>query len=306
MDFNEFDCPKCIIKSLILLIFIFKIKNFSKNKIKVCICTVGKEENKYIREFIAHYKKIGIDKIFLYDNNDINNERFEPVIQDYIKDNYVQIFNVRGKTAKQLRIYRHCYRRNNKYYNWLVFYDIDEYINLKNIKNIKDFLNMKQFEKCQSIYLNWIKHTDNNLLFYDNRTLKERFPDTFKNKRYCLGKTIIRGNIIQLRIKSTHVLDKNIVNCNGFGETLKLKSKFCRKPDLKYYYIDHYEYKSLEEFIDKINKGDCLFGYGINRKLGRIHRYFKYNNITLKKFKFMQEKINLNITQFMKYIKYKY
>ena len=27
------------------------------NNLKVCICTLGKKENKYIREFVSHYKK---------------------------------------------------------------------------------------------------------------------------------------------------------------------------------------------------------------------------------------------------------
>ena len=41
-----------------------------KSKTKVCLCTFGKQENRYIREFVSYYKKIGIDKIYLlYDNN---------------------------------------------------------------------------------------------------------------------------------------------------------------------------------------------------------------------------------------------
>ncbi len=69
-----------------------------------------------------------------------------------------------------------CYLNNYKLYDWLIFYEIDEYINLKNYSNIKTFLNESKFKKCSVIYLNWIIHTDNNLMTYDNRTLHERFP----------------------------------------------------------------------------------------------------------------------------------
>ena len=43
----------------------FKVKERAKtfNKIKVCICTYGKNENRYIREFIQHYEKYDVDKI---------------------------------------------------------------------------------------------------------------------------------------------------------------------------------------------------------------------------------------------------
>ncbi len=59
-----------------------QIMNLNLFNIKVCLCTVGKEENKYILEFIEHYKKIGVDKIYLYDNNNIDGEHFEEVIDN--------------------------------------------------------------------------------------------------------------------------------------------------------------------------------------------------------------------------------
>ena len=40
---------------------------------------------------------------------------------------------------------------NNKRFDWLIFYDIDEYIHLKNISNIKEFLNDKKFILCNKI-----------------------------------------------------------------------------------------------------------------------------------------------------------
>ena len=58
------------------LIFIILYIHYSFSDIKVCVCAIGKEENKYAREFVEHYKKYGIDKIFIYDNNDSNGENF--------------------------------------------------------------------------------------------------------------------------------------------------------------------------------------------------------------------------------------
>ena len=47
--------------------------------IKICLCVIAKNENKYLREFVEYYKTIGYNKIFLYDNNDIFGEKFEEV-----------------------------------------------------------------------------------------------------------------------------------------------------------------------------------------------------------------------------------
>jgi len=76
------------IPSLIFIIF-YTQYSFSHNK--VCVCAIGKEENKYAREFVEHYKKYGIDKIFIYDNNDSNGENFYGILNDYIKSGFVKI-----------------------------------------------------------------------------------------------------------------------------------------------------------------------------------------------------------------------
>ena len=54
-------------------------------KSKIILCTIAKMENLYIREFIEHYKMIGVDKIIIFDNNNKDGERFEDKINDYKK-----------------------------------------------------------------------------------------------------------------------------------------------------------------------------------------------------------------------------
>ena len=64
------------------------------SNIKVSVCTCGKNENKYVREFVQYYKKYNVDKIFIYDNNEENGEKFESVISDYINKGFVSIINL--------------------------------------------------------------------------------------------------------------------------------------------------------------------------------------------------------------------
>ena len=132
-----------------------------KENLKVCLCTLGKEENRYIREYIEHYKNYGVEKIFLYDNNDINGEHFESIINDYISQGLVEIFNWRGKQSIIYKVMNECYKKNNNKYDWILFYELDEFLHLYNYSKIKYFLKEKKFIECQIIYLNLIIHTDN-------------------------------------------------------------------------------------------------------------------------------------------------
>ena len=133
----------------------------------------------------------------MYDNNDLNGENFD-FLSNEINTKFIEIINYRGKKRKQREIYNKCYFYNYKKYNWIIFIDIDEYIFLKSYSDISTYLSQPKFIKCDSIYLNWIVHTDNDLLYYDNRTLKERFPKVIKDKKLCLGKSIIKEILVIL------------------------------------------------------------------------------------------------------------
>ena len=90
------------IKYISLFFFIFELKfeNRKKdNKIKVCLCILGKNEKRYAREFVEYYKKLDVDKIFIYDNNDILGEKFEYMLGDYFiiqnnKHNYLNLLKI--------------------------------------------------------------------------------------------------------------------------------------------------------------------------------------------------------------------
>ena len=182
-----------------------------------CICTIGKNENLYIREYVEHYFNLGVEKIFLYDNNDVEGEKFESKIADYIKNKFVEIIDIRGLSAMQIPIFNYCYRKYRNKYNWIAFLDIDEYLYIENNKSINDFLYEDRFNKCQSIFINWVMYNDNDLIRYDNRKLKDRF--TNKVAQSSEGKSFVRGNIDNLLIPTTHIVGINIKNfCNANGE----------------------------------------------------------------------------------------
>ena len=296
---------KHIIFSLLLIIYICIEKFNIINKMKICICTYGKIENRYIREFVQHYKEYGIDKIFLYDNNYINGEKYEEVINDYITKGFVEILNWRGKKFVLRKIMNDCYLRNYLKYDWLMFYEIDEFIHFKNYKNIKYFLNEKKFVGCDLVHLNLLCHTDNNLLYYENKTLRERFPKIVSPNK-TLGrrleiKFILKGHIPNIRIDNVHRCNTRLISCNGFGSKHKYRGIYSTQPDYYYYYIDHYYSKSTQEFIEKINKGAHIRSIGY--KLHRIDKYFNQNDITKEKIEMIEKGTGFNLSNYKKKLK---
>ena len=73
-----------------------------------------------------------------YDVSDIllskENEKYKGTIQEEKNEGFVSIINYRGRRGKkgriggpQLEVYYDCYEKNNKNYDWLSFYDVDEF-----------------------------------------------------------------------------------------------------------------------------------------------------------------------------------
>ena len=155
--------------------------------------------------------------------------------------------------------------------------------------------------------------SDNNQLFYENKTLNERFTEKGKNiiknrkNKICYVKSIIKGGLKNVVINNNHLLNKKLKACNGFGEKSQLKKIMSLKPDYEFNYIKHYYGKSVQEFIEKINRGDLLRGNKKKVINWAIKKFFYINKITTEKVEYIQKHIGkkYDLTKYIKKIKWK-
>jgi len=300
-----------IIKSLIffnLLIYIINLVNNKKIKeIKVCLCSIGKNENLYVKEFINHYKELGYNHIFIYDNNDINGERFSDALIPEIKSGFVSVINYigfRGKyNSSQIEAYYDCYKRNNRNYNWLSFYDFDEYLEL-NLKNltIQEFLSNKRYKKCVNVKINWVfYYNDSDILYYEDKPVQERFKNFTENRHI---KSTVRGNLpynYWFNSSNPHTSNCNITACSSSGRLIDPNSPFNEPPDITYARIKHYHKKSFEEYCIKIKRTKpLLYNQYFRMKYRQLARNFYMENKDNKeKLEIMKKIFGSNINYFI-------
>ena len=268
---------------------------------KVALVCCGRLENRYAVEFVEHYKKLGFDHIYICDNNRDGEEHFEDVLQPYINDNFVTIFNYRNVWDIQLFAYIEMYNKISLDYNydWLLFCDFDEYLTLTEDNNIKEYLSRDCFKNANQIFINWKIYTDNNLIYDDGRTCQERFTEEYIyqdgiywNENHCI-KPIIRTKIKDIYQENLHFfMDKNnILNdstCNNKGENCELN--FCITINYDYAYFKHFTTKTIEEYV----KNKLVRGTGdipiekFNEKYG-IKWFFIYNKKTKEKLDYLKK-----------------
>ena len=267
---------------------------------KICLCAICKEENLYIKYFLENYRELGFDHIYIYDNNNIGGEKFEDVIMEDIKKGFVTIINFRGHRGPvrgpQMDAYYDCYKRYNIFYDWIAFFDADEYLILNQDTSIQRLLINSRYDECEMIKINWKVFSDNNLLEYEDISPKVRFKEEIKDnlKLNTVYKVIIRGNLTNYsyrKVNNPHEIFISKKTCDSNGKIRN--GSHINPPEYKYAILNHYK-KTIKEFCLAIKKGDVFFNRNLDeaRKYYYFSSFFKYNKKTKEKVEIFNNEFN--------------
>ena len=276
---------------------------------RVALCCIARLENRYIREFVEHYKNLGFDKIYLYDNNHDGEETFDDILSDHISSKFVDVVNIRNKVAHQFKAYQDCYGRCRGKYDWVAFFDVDELLWIKDFDNVKEFLSQDKFNGFQAVKINWLCYGDNNLVTDDGRTMAERFtvpiqPLDFKiwnEPENCHVKSFVRCGLGNLKFKNPHLPCglKNV--CDSDGNKSDEKSPFSKPFRLDSVHLKHYVTKTIEEYLKyKVLRGLPSRKQIESKRILNTDYFFQRNERTPQKMEYIEkmasEKIEPNST----------
>ena len=275
---------------------------FKKKTIKVALCTMGKKENLYAQQFMEYYIRLGVDHMFIYDNNDPYTENIIDVMDTKYKDKISFYKTKKYNIYNQKEAFTHCYMNNLKKFDFFIMVDMDEYLYIIN-DSLKNYLNNQIFEKCDFIKIHWANSQDNNLLHYDSRPLFQRFKRPYIKSKYI--KTIIRGNITKLKywVHSPYISPDRNITCDNEGNIIKytnMNFQSINKINTNKAYLIHFRFKSTEEFINKYKRGYSNWHRNNTNKilLERLATYFEENGITLEKIEYIERELKLNLSSF--------
>lgn len=276
---------------------------------KTLICSPVKCENLYLREWVQYHKNLGFNKIVLYDNNDENGEHLEENIYDYIKSGFIDIYDYRGKHEITNTIYKDCYLKYGNEYDWIFYFDIDEFFTINpntKCKTINELMFNPIYNYFDMMRINCIIFGDNNLIHYESKPVLERFiyPINFDHIDNALTKTILRGNLKLPDdiIFGPHCILNFTPQCGSMNGTFvyshinyniplseDLNNDFCTPLfDFSIAIIRHYYTKSLEEFIKKIKRGYPDVEPEKWQESINLDHFFIYNEKTPEKLEYLK------------------
>jgi hypothetical protein len=178
--------------------------------------------------------------------------------------------------------------------------DMDEFLYIKN-DSLKNYLLNPIFNKCDFIKFHWVIPNDNNHIYYENKPLFKRFKGPYQKSPFV--KSIIRGKIkeLQYMVHSPFKSPFRNVSCNNIGKKLnfnKLDIELINNINIEKAYIIHFQFKSTEEFVNKIKRGYHVWTKSYIYKT-RIKSYFERNTITEEKIKYFEKELKINLSNYI-------
>jgi hypothetical protein len=199
------------------------------------ILAIFKNETMNLKEWIDHYLWQGAEHFFLIDNG--SDDDPIRVLKPYIEMGKISYYYLPQKW-KQLEYYRAVFQqiKDNKETYWLCITDLDEfwYSIGGNVSKL-----LRQYEKFDAIYSNWLMFGSNGLINHPNS---------------------IRKSLIK-REREHHILTKYIikvqnVNAENIGiHTCDVKNSITENKQIR---LNHYPIQSMEFFQKvKMTRGAC-------------------------------------------------
>ena len=227
----------------------------TKEPLRVALVCIAKNEDDYIDEWIDYHLKLGVDEIFIYQNDwRMARQRDSRV---------VHLIEFDG-SCRQLSAYNDFIDNHLGDFDFAIFIDVDEFVCLVRDRDIKSFL--LNYVGYGAVCLNWRLFGDNGLSTVKDGdySLVNRFTRCGKRLDRHV-KTILNLHVAKrekIRFVSPHHLD--LAEKSGFAVSVDrrffVRGPICWHFNYDIAWINHYHSKTLEEFrLNKCPKGrsDC-------------------------------------------------
>ena len=238
----------------------------------VAICAIGRNENRYAEAFVQHYLKMGVKRIYLYDNGFGNEER----LSDVVKDAKVEIIDWRNRRNEQCQAYDDCYNRHGHEYAWMGFFDFDELLNIGKRKSLPKL--MEAYD-ADAVLVNWQIIRDDGTPLPPATCVKYNRPECDHVKALVRGG--LHGQLFGHQ--QPHIPTAQTLRCvNPSG--VPVKQEPLVNFDFTVMVLDHYTTRTAEEFVQKVQRGfPCGDRYTADYRRNAIDYFFKINERTPEK-----------------------
>jgi len=227
------------------------------------MCSIVINEELYLDEFVDYHRALGFDHFIFYDNSDMS----ELEQWGKLKGNDIWVFPFPG-VNRQSEAYNHCAqvvaKEANGPFEWVAFFDVDEYLVLRQHDHIADML--EQYCSSGALMVNWVMFGSDgwNLPTREPVTRRFLYREATVNQHV---KTIVRvkdiaetklnwdpHNFVELKNHSSGIFHHD---SNGNP----VEGPFNENGPMDVVVLHHYGHKSHKEYLWKRSRGRVSLGH---------------------------------------------
>jgi len=221
----------------------------------VCVAAIAKAEGRFIDEWLAYHRLIGVDQFLIYDDDvDLPLKSSLQCHSSYVRviPWPATVHSVRPGRNRQTKAYEDALKRAGQ--KWIAFIDIDEFIVLRQFSTLQEFLS--GFADAGAVVLSWHVFGHNGYfddppgLITETLTRRRQMPSS---RTKCINRREAIASILtahSCRLKPGYVaLDAN------------------RKPYTDQVYdgktaaahINHYMCRSFMNWMGRVSRGEVAY-----------------------------------------------
>eukprot|EP00892_Ulva_mutabilis_P000948 jgi/Ulvmu1/10854/UM007_0028.1 len=122
----------------------------------VAICATMKEENSTdVREWLLYYRWLGVEHVYLTENAEEPTPHLRAEVDDFVQSGFLT-YRTEARPRTQMKVYYECMHNNHAKYNWLAFFDLDEFLILRpgEEQRLPDFLDA--YKQYPGLSVHWV------------------------------------------------------------------------------------------------------------------------------------------------------
>lgn len=247
------------------------------------VATVLRNEGRYLREWLAFYKAVGVDHVVLYDNSSTDN--FQGEIEDHLDSGWVEIvpwpYFVQGLNFQHLG-FAHAVAHMAGRTTWLALIDLDEFLFSTRTIRLADTL--RDYEDLPALAAYWVNYGTSGHIMRPPGLVTESFPQRAADnglseiKNY---KSIVQPHRVKATLGAHRFLTDldPIVAFNERREPLTDKGRGEQLHMAEILRINHYFSRSREEFETRFREGWARIDPRILAKRRAMLRVIERNQV---------------------------
>lgn len=234
---------------------------------RVALVCIAKNEDYYLEEWVNYNLKLGFDHIFIY-MNDWRTLFVHPKVTKIPFDGNI----------KQLHAYNSFRVTYKDQYDWVAYFDCDEFLYLQKHNSIQELI--KDYENSNAIAINCYMFGSDNKVKRESNSLLKTFTKRDKNVNEHIKV------IVNMGIESTMTLPHNLnIPATDTNNNL-VKGPFNYGGPTDVCYISHFYRKTYDDWLLRCDRGraDSSLKSTPNEWLETINEWIDVEDINCKTF----------------------